>query len=207
MGIGAAVLGGAALYSAHENSKASKRAARTQSNATQQGIAEQKRQYNQTRKDLAPYRQAGNRAINSVSDLINNPEAQKNYVLNNPFYNALAGQAQDRIFNNAAAKGKLGSGGTAEALQNSLLLLGDNLLNQHITQNMNLANTGESAAAQTATAGQQVANNITDLTTSGAQARAAGTIGAANARTGALQNIVNTGTTLYGYNQMSKALG
>jgi len=114
-------------------------------------------------------------------DLVSNPEAQKNFVMQNPFFDALAKKSSDTLLANQAAKGKVGSGGTAEALQNSLLLLGSDLLNQNITQRQNIANMGAAAAAQTATATQGNANSISELYQSKGNSQAAGIMGANNA--------------------------
>lgn len=122
-------------------------------------------------------------------DLINDPNAQKNFITQNPFFNSLAQNAQDRTFQNAAAKGKVGSGGTAEALQNSLLMLGGDLLNQSITQRQNLANMGSDAAARSGVASQNAANGISDLYTQKGNAQAAGAIGSANAWNSSLGQI------------------
>lgn len=114
-------------------------------------------------------------------DLITKPEAQLDYVQNNPFFEAMAKKSSDTLLANQAARGKLGSGGTAEALQNSLLLLGSDLLNQNIGQRQNIANMGAAAAAQTANATQSNANSVSDLYTQKGNTQAAGIMGANNA--------------------------
>lgn len=77
-------------------------------------------------------------ALNRLNQLTNDPNAQRDFIQNNPFFNALAGDAQNRIFNNQAARGKVGSGETAAGLQNELTKLGSSLLSQEIG---NLSNT------------------------------------------------------------------
>lgn len=122
-------------------------------------------------------------------DLITKPEEQLKYVQNNPFFEAMAKKSTDTLLANQAARGKLGSGGTAEALQNSLLLLGNDLLNQNIGQRQNIANMGAAAAAQTANATQNNANSISDLYTQKGNAQAAGIMGASNAANSAAAGI------------------
>ncbi len=126
------------------------------------------------RGDLDPFAAEGVSAVTGLSDLISDPDVQKDFITNNPFFKFLADDAQRRIFSNAAAKGKLGSGGTAEALQNSILLLGSDLVNKNITQRQNLSQLGLGAATNQANLTQIGTSNITDLITSGASTLATG---------------------------------
>lgn len=168
----------------------------------------------QARADMQPFADAGKEAIGglqtgltSLQDLVTNPNTQAEFITNNPFFDALATRAKTDLFNNQAAKGKTGSGGTAEALQNSLVLLGSDLLNQNVTQRQNtntqyqnLVNTGLSASGTQANATNSgagrdvstitgVANNQAELRTQSGNAQAAGIIGAYNARQKAADNV------------------
>lgn len=223
---GAGLLGGT-IYSANKQADAARDAARLQQEATQAGIASQERMLErqiraaqeaqqQARQDLQPFAQAGAQGIDQLNQLVTNPQAQAEYITNNPFYQSLAQDAQQRLFANQAARGKLGSGGTAEALQNSLVLLGQDLLNQSIGQRQNLATLGANAAAGQATGTQNTASNIiasqggagltiADLLTQGGNAAASGIIGSANAGTQGLNNLINTALTAYGINKMGVA--
>lgn len=203
MGIGAAVAGGlATAYAADKQADASEAAADTQAQATMAGVREQRRQFNRTREDLAPYRQAGADALPGLQNLVTDPSSQRQFIQDNPFYKTLADDAQSRVFETQAARGKLGSGDTASALQDNLLKLGSDLLNQNIAQRSNLVSMGQSASAQTGQFGQQTANTISDLHTQRGNAQAAGTVGAANAWTNAANNAMNTGANLYALNTM-----
>jgi len=91
---------------------------------------------------LEPFREVGETDLQGLGALVTDPQAQLEFVQNNPFFEALAQRSQEGILGGAAAKGKAFAGGTAEALQNSLLLLGTDLVNQNITQRSNLANLG-----------------------------------------------------------------
>lgn len=170
----------AAAAKAEENQRAAQTAA----------LEANRKAVEQARADLAPYNAAGQSAIpqlqsglSGLDNLITNPQAQKDYITNNPFFDALAGQAKSELFNNNAARGKVGSGGTAEALQNSLLLLGTNLINNNVTQRANLNNqyqglvntglgaAGGQASASNAGAGRDVStitgtgNNLSTIDT------------------------------------------
>lgn len=194
MGIVKDIIGGITGSSAD----AAKSAAGVQSASADKAIDFQKKTFDTIRADLAPYRDVGSRNISGLEALVTDPNAQKDFVLNNPFFSALADKAKTDLFNNAAAKGKVGSGGTAQALQNSLMLLGTDILNQNITQRSGLVGMGQNAAAQTGNAAQNSANSIANLYTDQGAAQAGGIVGAQNARSGALGNAVALGTLGYG---------
>lgn len=143
-------------------------------------------------KDLQqPYIDIGTRNLGGLESLVTDPNAQLNYVQNNPFFSAMAGQAQNSLFNNAAARGKVGSGGTAEALQNSLLLLGNGLVDNAINRYSGLANMGQNAVNSTSGYIANNANQVSDLLTARGDAQAAGIVGARNANTGAFNSLLN----------------
>lgn len=175
---------------------AARDAANVQSRSADKAIDLQRESRDLARGDLAPFREAGVAQLNPLSSLISDPKAQLDYVQNNPFFKALADDAQGRLFSNRAAKGKVGSGGTAEALQNSILLLGQNLLNNNINQRFNLANMGQSAAAGQANTALTSGQSISDLITGQGNAQAAGIVGAANARSGGINSLIQGGAAL-----------
>lgn len=118
---------------------------------------------NQIRSDFDPFLGAGQRAVQGLEGLITDPNQQKAFIENNPFYDSLASDSERRLLQNQAARGKVGSGGTAEALQQSLLRLGTELLNNNIAQRMGLTEIGMNAAQQVSGAEQNSAKTIADL--------------------------------------------
>jgi hypothetical protein len=68
IGTGAAIIGGS-LLSGVLGSRASRSAARAQEQANAQAIAEQRRQYDVTRADFAPWREVGAGALNNLAQL------------------------------------------------------------------------------------------------------------------------------------------
>lgn len=188
--------------------------------------------FGQAQSALQPFTQAGagqlgqlSQGLNTVQGdlegirgLVTDPNKQASFVQDNPFFNALADDAQRRIFGSQAAKGKLGAGGTAEALQNSLLLLGSDLVGQNIdqrqglvqsglglnTQRGNLAQLGASTAGQQANLfGQQGittagilggnAASIADIRLQGAGASASADIAGASAGQQGISNLISAG--------------
>lgn len=139
----------------------------------------------------APYTQLGADAANQIESIQADPAG---YIKNNPLYGSLADDAQRRLLANQAAKGKVGSGGTAAALQEQLLNLGNGLVNQQIGTLQQQVGTGATAAGNV---GSQTAN----LTTDKGSVNAAGQIGANNAYTTGYQNQINTLLALQGLNK------
>lgn len=142
----------------------------------------------------APYVQAGADAQGRYTDLLTNPQAQLDFVQNNPFYQSLADDAKRRLLASQATKGKIASGGTASALQTELLNLGSGLVSNQLSGLDRSVTVGANAASGQATQGA-------DLLTSGAAAKAAGGVGAVNAGTGAYQNTIATLLALKRLNQ------
>ena len=112
----------------------------------------------------------------------------------------LASDAQRRIFNQAGASSRGFAGGTAQALQNSIILLGPELLNQNIsprqnlsTAQQNLVSMGGNAAARQGTPTQATGTNIANLATGAGNAQAAGIMGSANAQQQGVSNILALG--------------
>ncbi len=67
--IGGALGAAGSIYSANQSKKASQQAANASQQATDRAIAEQRRQYDLSRADLAPYRQAGTGALGILSQI------------------------------------------------------------------------------------------------------------------------------------------
>ncbi len=191
---------GSTAYGALAGRSAANTAAGQLTAANNQAIDTQKSAIAQNNANVTPYTLAGGTAIAAEQNMINDPNAQKAFITNNPFYKAMADDTQNRLFANAASKGTLGSGGTQAALQNSLLLLGQNLVNNNVSQNQAVAGLGETAASNLNNVNNSATNNLTNLIQQGGSAQAAGTMGAYNATTGALNNGLKTAATLYGIN-------
>lgn len=135
----------------------------------------------------APYNQLGVNAVQQIQDIQADPTG---YVQNNTFYNTLAADAQRRLLANQAAKGKLGSGGTAAALQEQLLTLGNGLVQQQVGTLQNQVNSGQTAAS-----------NVSNLQVAQGDSAAAGKVGAFNAINNGYQNQINTALALQGLNK------
>jgi small-conductance mechanosensitive channel len=110
--IGAAGAIGGALIS----SKSASKAASAQSGATDAAIAEQRRQYDLTREDFAPYRAAGTQALGQLQTDINRMPTSAE-VMSEPGYQFGRQQGQQAIDRKIAAGGGRVSGQHARPRQ------------------------------------------------------------------------------------------
>lgn len=131
---------------------------------------------------VAPYTTLGANAVNKIGQIEADPAG---YVQNNELYKSLADDATRRLLANQAAKGKVGSGGTAAALQEQLLTLGTGLVNNDVNRLSNQAGIG-------ATSANNVGTNTANLMTAQGDVNAAGKVGSYNATNAAWQNQINT---------------
>lgn len=174
VGVGTAVAG---AFGAN----ASKSAANKQEKASKQAIALQREMWNTTRNDLGPYRNAGTTALPSLIDLVTNPQAQADYVQTNPLARAQAQLSADTLMANQAARGMLGSGSTANALQQQYLAQGEGILNNQTNRLMGLVGIGQNSAAGSAAANMQAGNALSSLVQGIGNSQAAGAVGQSNA--------------------------
>lgn len=218
-----AITGQTAADAAQDAAALQAQAAMAQADATREAtemtVEEQRLAREQARSDLQPFVQFGQGfmgtardAITSSQDLFNDPMA----IMQNPMFAAIMQDNQRQILQNTAARGRVGTGGTAEALQNAALRTGFDILNTErnaMLQNArfmsDVVGMGQSAAAGQGSASMQAGGNIAnaitqgnitagDLTTSAADAEAAGIVGGANAQQQGIMNVLNLGATLFG---------
>jgi len=135
----------------------------------------------QGRADLQPFTDAGLGSLGAIQNLLT-PEGQNDFITKNPFFDALADDAQRRLFNNSSARGKVGSGNTAEALQNSMTLLGNDLVGTEIGRHEGILNIGSNAATNQASITGSGALNLAELEAMGGETQAAGILGLENTR-------------------------
>lgn len=187
----AAIVGGALIGGIASNS-----AANTQADAAQNAAQLQMDQYQQTRTDLAPWRQAGSNALGTIGEMqpqfthqFNAQDLQSNLA---PNYQWQLQQGLGATQNLANAGGGLLSGNTLKGINDYAQNFAGNAyqqaFNNYNAQQTNIFNRlstiaglGSTANQTSAVAGQQAAGNAGGYLTSGAAAQAAGTVGAANA--------------------------
>ena len=206
----AVIAGGAAIAGGAMASSASKKAAKTQAASADRASEIQQANFEQTREDLMPYKQAGDTSLKQLMGQMGSNgyfnqsyEGDKFNFQADPSYKFRQQQGFDGIQSQAAAQGGLLSGATLKALNdyNSNLASQEygNAFNRwQSTDNnnyerfnadqtnrynrlSNLVGVGQNAAAQVGNAGAQTSQAVANNTMAGANAIAAGQVGSANA--------------------------
>ena len=139
----------------------------------------------------APFLELGQGAIPNVQAFVDDPTGA-NFLEGNPLFNAAVENANDVISNAAAAGGRFNSGGTVDELFKNYLAIGDQFVNTAFQRAITPVQMGQNAANFQ---GTNVANSLTNA----GNARAAGTIGAQNARNQGLNNILGLAGRIFGF--------
>ena len=196
--VAAAMVGAAAVGAAGSAyaSKKSSSAAQTQAASADRASQIQQENFEQTRKDLMPYKQAGDTSLSQLMGQMT-PDGYFNQtytgqdIYSDPSYQFRLQQGQDAIQSSAAAKGGLLTGATLKALQNygqeSASQEYSNAYNRfnadqtnRYNRLSNLVGIGQNAAAQVGNAGAQTAQAVANNTMAGANSIAAGQVASAN---------------------------
>ena len=194
------------LGGAYMQGQAAKSAARTQADAADRAMAQERAMYDIGREDLAPYRESGYTALKDIEKIKPfltsqfGPEQFGQYLdPSMAFRQRIGTQATERLAN---VGGGAISGNTMRALtdygQNLASTEYGNAFNRFQTERGNIYNTlaniagmGQGAVNTGVRSGETFAAGQTGLTTGSAAALAAGNVGAANAYSGALGNVGN----------------
>lgn len=185
MPIGAIIGGVTSIGGALIGSKAAKKGANAQVQAAQLAVDENKRQYDLTRSDFAPWREAGGEAIGQLSDMI---KPGYDYTAS-PGYQWRFGEGQRAVEGSAASKGMLMSGGTLKDLTRFGQGLAADDYNQQFNRVASVSAGGQQANNAVANAGQIASGRISDLLTQQGNARASGYAASGQAWQGALKDI------------------
>lgn len=165
-------------------SQGARSAANAQARSADAASAEQARQYDQTRADFAPWRDAGNTALKALAD------PNKNFMAS-PDYAFTKAEGMRGIEQSAAARGGAFSGNALRNLDQFNSNLASTQFGDWWNRQAGLAGVGQQATGSTAAAGQNAANNISNNTLAAGDARASGIIGSTNAWAGALNSFGN----------------
>lgn len=193
MGTAAAIVGGSVLGGVIQ-SQGAKSAAKTQAASADRGIDEQRAARLSAEARLQPFTEIGLSAGEQLQNLLANPSQQLDEI--NPVVDFLRNEGFEQIQESAAARGRLGAGGTLKDLTRFNTDLTSTVIpqlqNQRFNQLFNVLGLGQNAAAGQGTAALQTGTNISNLLGNKGAAQAAGTIGQTNAITGTLQNLAGT---------------
>jgi hypothetical protein len=199
--VAVAVAGGTLVggYMSSKSQKdASNTAANAQTQASQLGIEEQRRQFDQVQQLLSPFVNAGTGALGGQQDLlgVNGAGAQQaaiGGIQNSAQYQALSQSGQDAILANASATGGLRGGNVQAALGQFQPQLLAQLIEQQYGRLGGLTSLGQNAAAGVGNAGMQTGNQVTQLLGQQGAAQA----GAALANGKADSQFINTATSAF----------
>jgi hypothetical protein len=179
----AAAIVGSTVVSGVIQSNAAKKAAGQQAASAQQGIDEQRRQFDALQVLMKPYVGTGTTALGQQAALIgvSGPEAQQkaiNALQQGPEFAALTRQGEEAILQSAAATGGLRGGNVQGALAQFRPQVLSSLIEQQYNRLGGLSTMGQNAAAGVGSAGMQTGTNIANLLAQQGAAQAGGTLAA-----------------------------
>lgn len=204
MGWVAVAIIGSAIVGAAVSSESSSNAANQQNQAADRANAVAERQYQQTREDNEPWRQAGIGALGQI----NTGDFQRDFSASDyrqdPGYQFRLSEGQNALERSAAARGSLNSGATLKALTR----YGQNVASEEFGNAYNrfnsdrdrrfnrlasIAGVGQTANAQVGAAGQNFSNAYGQNSAGAANASSAAAVAQGNAINGA----ISTGANAY----------
>ena len=144
-----------------------------------------------------PLAQLGQSGVEQAG-FLTDPNAQFDFLQNNPLFQMGLDNANEQTLNLAAARGRLSSGDTLQQLNQNALLTASPLIGQQKQSIGDLLNIGQGAIGNQANILQSTAANQSNLLTGAAAAEAGGIVGAANARGAGASNIFGSALQLGG---------
>lgn len=191
MPVGAIIGGVASIGGALISGSASKSAAKTQAAAADRAAELQNQQFQQSREDAAPWREAGGQAIGSLSAML-----KPGYDhTTSPGYQFRMDEGMRAINGNNAAAGLVKSGGALKDLTRFAQGLAADDFTGQFNRTASVAAGGQQVNSGLASLGQLAAGNAGNAMMQGANARASGYVGQANAMTGGLSNLASIAMT------------
>jgi hypothetical protein len=175
-------IAGSSVLGSITQSRAASKAAGAQTQAAEMGIEEQRRQFDEIQRLLAPYVQAGQPALAGMQNLIGlgGAEAQQQAIAGieqSPLLQALTRQGEEAILQRASATGGLRGGNVQAALAQFRPQMLQQALEQQYSRLGGLTSLGQQSAARVGTAGMETGVNVGNLLQQQGAARAGGALG------------------------------
>jgi len=191
-GIATGILG--SVFGANEQNQAAEGSSEAQLQASREGIAENRRQFDAAVKIQAPFVQAGQQGVTGMLDLVGmgGPEAEAAAIArleSSPQFESLTRQGEEAILANASATGGLRGGNTQAALAQFRPDILSGLIDRQFSRLGGLSQLGQASAAQTASAGLQTGANVSNLLLEGGQAQAQGMLARGQNQAGLIGDI------------------
>lgn len=171
---------------------AAREAGRLQLAGTREGIEATEAAREQGLGFLQPFQQIGAEALPQAS-FLTDPQAQFDFLQQNPLFREALESAQTQTKGMAAARGRLSAGDTLQQLSKNVLLSAQPLISGQKQSIMDLLGLGAGVAGSQANIATGAGADIADLIGSGAAAQAAGEVGAATAQGQGAQNLLTSG--------------
>ena len=192
-GIATAVVG-SAVVSGYVANRSADKAADAQTQSSEAGIAEQRRQFDAVQELLSPYVSRGERASDMQRDLVglSGPQAQRRIIKmleNSPELRALTRQGEEAILQNASATGGLRGGNVQAALAQFRPQMLSQLIDSQFGKLQQISGLGQASAAGQAAVAQNTGNAISNLLTQQGQARAGAALAQGQAVSGVADSI------------------
>jgi len=183
------IVAGSQLVGSSMQASAAGDAAAAQGAKSQAGIEEQRRQFDEMRKLLQPYTEAGLPALEQQQTLLGlkGPEAERAAIARltgGETFKALAQQGEEALLQQASATGGLRGGNLQGALGQFRPQLLSNLIEQQYGRLGGMTSMGQASAAGVGAAGMQTGTNIANLLGQQGAAEAGGILGEAKAYSG-----------------------
>jgi hypothetical protein len=166
--IAGVAVGGATLASGFMQSSSAESAAEAQSRSADQGIAEQRRQFDALQKLLEPYVAAGPPALEAQQAFLGlkGPEEERAAIARisgGETFKALSDQGENALLQRASATGGLRGGNIQGALAQFRPQLLSSLIDQQYGRLGGITELGQQSAAGVGAAGQQTGANVSNL--------------------------------------------
>lgn len=176
------IAGGSTLLGSAMQSRAAGKAAGAQSQAAEMGIEEQRRQFDEVRKLLEPYVQAGQPALQGMQAMLGlqGAEAQQQAIADieqSPLLQAMMRQGEEAMLQNASATGGLRGGNLQGALAQFRPQMLQDALDRQYQRLGGLTALGQQSAAGVGTAGIQTGQSVAGLLQQQGAAQAGGALG------------------------------
>jgi len=183
--------------------KAGQRAAEAQAQASETGIAEQRRQFDISQEQAAPFREAGVAALGQQQALLglSGQEAQQQAfqgLTESPGQQFIRQRQEKALLRNAAATGGLGGGNVLSALNQQQAGFAQQDIQNQFARLGQLSGQGQATTSQIAQLGGQTASNIAGLQGQAGAARASGILAPAQARAAATGQVSQLGGQVIG---------
>lgn len=171
---------------------AGNKASNAQQKGIEAGIAEQRRQYDTTREDFAPWRTAGTAALGTLTRAygLDGQPADRSTFFTSPGYEFRRDEGIKAVERSAASRGLLKSGAAVKGIERFAEGNAAGEYDSWWNRLAGLAGVGQSAAGSTAQAGMNAANNITNASIAGGNARASSYANTGSAINSGINNVL-----------------